>query len=211
MLSKQTLNEFYNALSSCSTHGNNRPLKIFKDNHPEDFSLISSVYHKRCAVGRNLEAMESTNNKVYFCTLTFNDENNDRKEENKRKQAWRFLNNIFEFVLMVEEYGENNGRYHLHLFGTFKNEKTFNDFFAWYETQNVGRCDIKTLTKRNKKKLSKYVCDYTIKQAPRIRRNKRLVALEKSFKRSKTMNNYGFTYYENVYKAEITELIDLPF
>jgi len=78
---------------------------------------------------------------------------------------------------IIEEYGEEKGRYHVHFLGVMKEDKTYLEFHSGWNSYSY----IEGL--RSVKKASKYLCDYVVKQVPRIRRNKRLIDLMKSDKK----------------------------
>ena len=149
-------------------------LKVFKELFPVEYKRFSAVSRKRREVRKSIDAMQILGEEIYFGTLTFNNTKNLNKEEIKRKEAFEKLNGVFEYVLLVEEYGEDNGRYHVHFLGVFRKGMDFNSFVAcWpHSRQNLR------LLKAGEH-IDKYLIKYMIKDLPRLRRNKRLVGLVK--------------------------------
>lgn len=164
------LKEYYEAVFK-SLECDDRYIEDFKENHPIEFSYFSAVARKRKKVRNNLETLKGLGREIYFGTLTFNDRKNGNKIESKEKDAFRFLNSIFEYFLVVEEFGEINERYHLHFVGCFRNGFGFEDFRKWHSRQNLER--VKEIDK-----VCSYLVKYVSKELPRIRRNRALVALD---------------------------------
>ena len=193
------------------------PLKEFAEKYPLEYKHLNKVHHKRVIIRDNLEALKTVGEKIYFGTLTYNEDKDQNKEDSKRKEAFTFLNSLFEFVLLVEEYGEVNGRYHCHFLGTFRKDKGFEDFRKWHSRQNLQElktCD-DTRTRsyfkkeeeascNSEKKAVQYLCKYVSKQIPRIRRNKALVRLEKAYKEHKPLKRTFRTTFNKVMKENVS-------
>jgi hypothetical protein len=139
---------------------------------------MQSILNKRSSIRKDLEFMQSIGyGRVYFGALTFNNELDVKSEKNKRKMAQRYLDKFMPVYEIIEEYGEEKGRYHVHFLGVMKEDKTYLEFHSGWNSYSY----IEGL--RSVKKASKYLCDYVVKQVPRIRRNKRLIDLMKSDKK----------------------------
>jgi len=155
------------------------PMKEFIKEYPLEYKRLSAVHRKRVAINSNVEAMKTLGEVLYFGTLTYDNVKDQNKIETKRKEAFAYLNSLFEFVLLVEEYGEEKERYHVHFVGNFKENRTFNDFVeGWHSRQNLR-------VLREDEHISSYLCKYMSKQLPRIRRNKKLIALEREYHKRK--------------------------
>ena len=140
-----------------------------------------TMYRKRTELNNTIDVMKMLNEPIYWFTLTFNNDKNDNLVTSKRKDATRFLNRICSVYVMVEEYGEDNGRYHIHGFLCFKYGFGVLDFMQWH-----SREDIREL-KTGIKKQIKYLTDYTSKSIPRIRRSRSLSALNTYYKKYKRL------------------------
>ena len=92
------------------------------------------------------------------------------------------LNELFEYVLLVEEYGHDNGRYHIHFLGVFKLD---HDFESFKRTRNHSRQELRLV--KTREKVAQYLCKYLVKDLPRIRRNKKLVALAREYHKAKSL------------------------
>ena len=173
----------YNQLSGC-----NELMDKFKTLHPFEYSVFRKMYVRRTSINESIEAMQFLNDKIYWFTLTFNDKRDKATIQSKRKAATTFLNDLAAFWLLVEEFGEDNGRYHIHGFLVFKYSKSFTDFREWHSRQNIVLLE-------NNKKVSKrvyYLTNYMCKDVPRIRRSKTLVALTKTYHKNKGLIRNGF-------------------
>lgn len=214
-ISFEIVNKYYEALRYSNEYFNELLEKFIKE-YPEEYKHLNKIHHKRCIIRDNLEALKSTGNKIYFGTLTYNEDKDLNEEETKRKEAFMFLNSLFEFVLLVEEYGEDNGRYHCHFLGTFKEGKTFEDFRKWHSRQNLQEVQLNEEVKKNyfkeednekengEKKVIQYLCKYVSKQIPRIRRNKGLIRLEKAYKKAKPLKKTFKPTFKNVMKENVS-------
>lgn len=179
-------NEYFNALYN-QQNGNSEPMKRFRTLHYDFYKIINAMYHKRVKVLRDIEVMrEISCNKVYFGALTFNELKDKNAIETKRKEVFKFLNTIFLCFLVVEEHGEECGRYHCHFVGVFKDGKHFEDLYKWHSREDCQRV-------KSARKVARYLCNYIVKQVPRIRRNKLLIEVSNDFKKRKMWENYGFS------------------
>lgn len=179
------LSDYYKAMEFFS-FGDFDKMDEFKKAHPKEFSRFNQVHQKRAKIRSNLMALKSLNKDLYFGTLTFDEKHDKNTETWKRKQAFQVLNRLFEFVLVVEELGEENGRYHIHFVGVFRDDKNFDDFIkSWHSRQNLEKVE-------NIDKCTAYLVKYVSKALPRIRRNKALVMAEKGYKIGKHMCRIGF-------------------
>ena len=177
-VSEQVRNEYFNALYN-QQFGNTESMKKFREQYPDIYKVINAMYHKRVKVRKDIECMRHySNNKVYFGALTFQESKDQNKDISKRRECFRFLNSVFEMFLLVEEMGTDNGRYHVHYVGVFRSGKTFNDLFAWH-----SREDIQIV--KSSRSVARYLCNYIVKQVPRIRRNKTLVKVSKKYAKYK--------------------------
>lgn len=173
-LNKKILSEYYEAVGDamcCDTF----PMKVFAERYPEAYKHLSAVHRKRATIKRSIEAMRELTEDLYFGTLTYNKVKDSNKITTKRKEAFNTLNRLFEYVVLVEEYGESGNRYHIHFVGMFRVGKTFADFTsAWHSRQNLR-------VLASGENVAQYLCKYFTKDLPRVRRNKSLVRLEKAF------------------------------
>lgn len=193
LIGKETKKEYLSALYNLQ-FGSRTLMADFIKNHPSEYKLITTMYRRRCDLTDTIETMKLLNEPIYWFTLTFNNEKDTNNIETKRKEAQRFLNRICSVYVMVEEYGEDNGRYHIHGFLCFKYGFGFVDFVQWHSRQKIIELD-------NANKRIKYLTDYSTKQAPRIRRSKSLSALYTYFKKHKRMYKlFNSTFVENFNK-----------
>ena len=195
-------NEYFNAIYN-QQNGSNISMNAFRMAHPQEYAVINAMYHKRVKVKKDIDCMLGlSRNKVYFGTLTFDSVNDSKSERTKRKQAWRHLNDCFSMVLVIEENGTDKGRYHIHFVGVFKDGKDFNDFFKWNGREQIERV-------RSKKKVARYLCDYVVKQVPRLRRNKCLIECSKEWKKGASLGNYGFKSLKKEHEDKAFEVLFL--
>jgi hypothetical protein len=177
---EQSLRDFYFYCLSERKRGNYYSLDCFRKWFPKFFNRMQSILNKRSSIKSDLEFMQSLKmGRVYFGALTYNEELDSKSEENKRKMAQRYLDKFMPIYEIIEEYGEEKGRYHVHFLGVMSSDKTYIEFHSGWSSYSY----IEPL--KSVKKASKYLCDYVVKQVPRIRRNKRLITLMKSSKDSK--------------------------
>lgn len=207
-ISKEIIDRFYNCLWSSERQ---KALNCFKIEHPREFSIIFGQYSKRCKLNKNVDALFKLSPDVYWFTLTFNENKDSNNETTKRKEAFNHLNNCFIAFVAVEEYGEDNERYHLHGFGVFRRNKDFKNFTSWHSRQNIKKLCIEN-EKAVKKKI-KYLTNYACKCVPRIRRNKKMVELERGItKAKKLLPTFDCLYQERINKTVLNVLSEeLPF
>lgn len=195
-LTKEVVNQYYEAMRYANEYFN-EPLKEFALKYPLEYKHLCAVHRKRVLVNSNVSAMRLLKEDVYFGTLTYDETKDQNSIKIKRREAFRFLNSLFEFVLLVEEYGEDKGRYHVHFVGNFYEGKGFNDFVnGWHSRQNIELV-------KDDKKVSRYLCKYLCKQLPRIRRNKRLVALESQYRKKRGLDKS----FPSLFKRDMNEKI----
>lgn len=179
IVGEQTRKEYINALYNLQ-FGNKEPMTRFISKYPSEYKLITTMYRRRTDLTDTLETMKMLNDPIYWFTLTFNNDKDSNSIETKRKEAQKFLNRMCSVYVMVEEFGEDNGRYHIHGFLCFKFGFGFVDFIQWHSRQKLIELD-------SGNKRIKYLTDYTSKQAPRIRRSKSLSALYNYYKKNKRL------------------------
>lgn len=170
-LTEDIKREWFHAILLDNLHLTNEHTKAFKCLHNEEYNLLHSFYRLRHDLNADIDLMAAVGSCHWF-TLTFDNKRDKALVSSKRKTATRFLNEIFLLYEMVEEYGEDNGRYHIHGFGVFREGKGFKDFIKW-----PCRTKIQDLNKSNLKKKVKYLTKYAVKSLPRRRRSKNLVYL----------------------------------
>lgn len=178
-ISEKVLNEWYGAVRMANEHFCNKGIEEFRLNYPLEYRHISSFFRLRTVLKGDIDALSYLGEVKWF-TLTYNEEKDKNKENTKRKNAFKFLNSVFVAFLLVEEHGEEKGRYHVHGFGVFKDSNSFESFRKWHSGQNI-----KTLNGNELFKKVKYLTKYAVKQLPRVRRSKTLIAYEKLFKSMK--------------------------
>ena len=174
-------------------------------NSVEEFQKITAMYRKRGVLKDCLNAMQDMNELVYWFTLTFNNKKDLNNVESKRKDAQRFLNKICICYVMVEEYGEDNGRYHIHGFLCFKYGFGFVDFCEWHSRQKIELMDDSKL-----KKKVRYLTKYAVKQVPRIRKSKTMVQLTKYTSKRKRLKRTFPCLYEEDFKQVVASVVN-PF
>ena len=189
-----------------SASGYNAPTQRFKEQHPEEYKLFTAMYRKRTDIKSTIETMEDLGVPIYWFTLTFNEEKDkNENEETKLKRAQQFLYEIAPINLMVEEYGSEKERYHIHGFLVFKPGCGFEDFRKWHSRQQLIE-----LKKKNIKARIRYLTNYSVKQVPRLRRSKMLCKL---WNYKKSMNSIRNNFY-STYMEGFDKLVDnliLPF
>lgn len=199
-ISQELKNEYFNALYN-QQNGNNEPMKRFKLAHVDFYRIINAMYHKRVKVLHDIKVMRDlSHNKVYFGSLTFNELKDKNQEKTKRKEVFTFLNTIFLCFLVVEEYGEDNGRYHIHYVGIFKDNKHFEDLQGWHSREDIQRV-------KSARSVARYLCNYIVKAVPRIRRNKLLIEMSTKAKKAQMWRNYGFKGFAEETKREMFETL----
>lgn len=176
------LKRYYRAMHEACDYANYDELEDFRKSYPKEFSFLNKVHKRRTDVGLSIKVMQEHLAKpLYFGTLTFNKGKDKNKVSSKRKEAFIKLNKLFECFLLVEEYGEKKGRYHIHFIGVFKDGFGFDNFKKfWHSRQNIEEVD-------DPKKAGQYLVKYVCKEIPRLRRNKALIRLENAYKRGKRL------------------------
>lgn len=193
-INEDILKEWTNAQMSAS-NGHYQSLGIFRQKYPNEFKHLQSMSSKRKEIITAIEIM-SCLGVVHWITLTFDNEQDAHKEVCKRKQAWQLLNKYCGAVLMVEEYGEDNGRYHIHALGTWRNyDLLYSDFYQEWSSRST----IEKLEQWKYKKKAKYLTKYVVKDVPRLRRNKVLLNAQKLYKKYVSMKHYRFASLSEKY------------
>lgn len=207
-VSNQALERYIHALNQRSIFGHYEIINDYKNEYPEEYRFLSSMSNKRSKIMHNIYFMLGYSKNVCFGALTFDNEHDLSSEENKRKQAVRHLNDNMHCWLLIEEYGEDNGRYHCHYIGILKagiTYKAFNESWHSYSfIEKVKSC----------RKTARYLSDYTSKQVPRLRRSKSLVEGVKLNDKIVRWTNLQFPSIAEEYQAKLGDLIkdwDLPF
>lgn len=176
---KSILDAYFNAVFISNFYFDSSELKAFKGEYPTEYKVLNAFYRVRSKLNKDLTIMKAVGEVQWF-TLTFDNKHDRALITTKRKNAERFLNSVFAIYEMVEEFGNDNNRYHIHGFGIFKDNKGFEDFRQW-----PCRQKIENLTESKFKKKIKYLTDYAVKDLPRLRRSKslnNLLHLEGDFK-----------------------------
>lgn len=178
---------WFRAILVDSCNWNNNRVKAFKEMYPKEYFYLHGFYRVRSELNRDVAIMQDAGVCQWF-TLTFDNKRDKSLVSSKRKSATKFLNDLFIVYEMVEEYGEDNGRYHIHGFGVFREGKGFNDFRRW-----PCRCKIQALESAALKKKIKYLTKYAVKDLPRLRRSKNFVKLVKIATKYKGLKRNDFT------------------
>ena len=202
VVSKEIRKEYISALYNLQ-FGSKSLMADFIAKYPSEYKLITTMYRRRCDLTDTLETMRLLKEPIYWFTLTFNNEKDTNNIETKRKDAQRFLNRMCSVYVMVEEYGEDNGRYHIHGFLCFKYGFGFADFVQWHSRQKIIELD-------NGNKRIKYLTDYSSKQAPRIRRSRSLSALYTYFKKHKRMYKLFNSTFLDGFNKQVANIVN-PF
>jgi len=185
LLNKEVIKEYYNCVYEASL-GEYQPMKDFQRVHPLEYRRFNAVHRKRTRIKHCIASMKVVAPKVYFGCLTFKKEKDENKITTKRKEAFKTLNSLFEYVLLIEELGSKKERYHVHFLATFKEGKNFQDFRRiWHSRQNLREL-------QDNENVSQYMCKYLSKDLPRVRCNKALVRLEKAYRSGLIMERDKF-------------------
>ena len=203
-LNAQVLKEWQNAVIN-SQFGFHGLVEEFQKRHPQEYKIISSMYRKRVVLKDCLAMMQDMNEPIYWFTLTFNNKKDLNNITSKRKDAQRFLNRICICYVMVEEFGEDNGRYHIHGFLCFKYGCGFIDFVEWHSRQKI-----ELMEDRKLKKKVRYLTKYAVKQVPRIRKSKTMVQLVKFYRKEKRLKSSFPSLYEEDFKQVVASVVN-PF
>ena len=207
----ETIMSFFYWCLDYAKHTEQRPMNIFKFMFPDVYHRIMSTLSKRSELKKNIEfMMVVSGGLVYFGDLTFDNEHISREEEDLRRKAIRYLNKYCKLWTMVEEHGEQNGRYHIHWIAVFKDKKTPKML------QEEWPCFAHYSRVKSVHGTAKYLCNYVSKQVPRIRRNKDLVQCMKLYKDVKHLDYLQLTCIADKKYCDVLKIIDgdvsgLPF
>lgn len=210
-ITEEQYSEWRNAICNASV-GNSKSINEFANNYPELYKHISSMLRKRTKLKSTIGAYKSISDYIYWGALTWSEEHYELNEKTKRKQALRFFDKFFKLYTFVEEYGEEHGRYHIHFLGILKDKSITFDMMraSWHSYMQIECLKPYEVTKK-----IKYITKYAVKQVPRVRMDKRSVALLKDFKKYKHMKNLGFEFFEGEYSKLISDIKEpvneLPF
>lgn len=182
-IDKTIIEAYFRALDSDSANLNSVCIKRFREKHDDVYRYLHAFYRLRCEMYKDIKIMDCLGRVEWF-TLTFDNKRDKALISSKRKSATRFLNDLFIAYEMIEEFGDDNGRYHIHGFGVFKDNKGFNDFVKWPSRQKI-----ETLREYNLRKKVKYLTAYASKCLPRRRRSKTLVYLSTEWNKHKGLKN----------------------
>lgn len=183
-VSEEIKKEWYDALSKDSLFLTNKYTKEFRERHEDLYCLFHSFYRLRVELKKDVESMRFIGD-VQWLTLTFDNKHDKNMIATKRKQATRFLNELFLCYVMVEEYGEDNNRYHIHGFGVYRDNKSFEDFRKWPSRQKI-----ETMNEVKARKKIKYLTNYMIKSIPRLRRSKNMCFIRNRFDSANKLNHF---------------------
>lgn len=208
-ITQEKLTRYFHAIDQRGLFGRYVALNDFKNDNPEEYQFLMSMSNKRREIKDNALFMMSYSDKVCFGALTFDDSHDSSSESNKRKQAIRHLNEYMNCWLLVEEYGDENGRYHCHFIGVLKNGIKYSEFnSSWHSFAFIEKV-------KSRRKTAKYLCEYTSKQVPRLRRSKSLITCMKHYVKARKWNYLGFDSLAHEHIQELNRLTDdwndLPF
>ena len=202
LINKDIVKEYYECVRA-SCFGEYEAMKQFQKKYPLQYSRFQAVHRKRTRIKSCIGAMKIVSNEIYFGTLTFNDSKNENKRSTKRKEAFKKLNALCEYVVLIEEFGEKNGRYHIHFIATLKKGENFHSFRRiWHSRQNLRLL-------QDNENVAQYMCKYLSKDLPRVRCNKPLVALEKAYKRGVVMERDKFYDLGTKYQVQKTHSLNV--
>lgn len=205
-ITEQQYKEWNNAIINAGL-GSNISLKQFQLDYPDLYRHMTSMLRKRTKLNKAIAAMTSMSPYLYWGSLTFNEEEEIKEEKTKRKQAIRFLNRFFRLWLMVEEYGTEGGRYHIHFLAVLKDYTDYEVIRSkWHSF-----VQIELLKTYDYKRKVKYLTKYAVKQVPRIRLSKRTALLLKDYMKRNGWLIHHFNFYETEYFRNNDDVIDLPF
>lgn len=209
---EQSLRDFYFYCLKCRNEGNYYALDKFKEWFPRMFHDMQAILNKRTLIRRDLEIMKAVSRRVVFGSLTFSEGNLRDNEYNMRKKAQRYLDKCMTVYEIVEEHGtKNTERYHVHYLGVLRDDLTYIDFHNGWE--DITYIEAVKSGKKDLKKVSKYLCDYIIKQVPTIRRNARLrelIKMYQAYEREKDIQEQNVKWLEIQYFM-CNQDNDLPF
>lgn len=187
IISQEIIEAYFEAKDNDSYNRDGYYMKKFKELYPKEYYFLNSHFRLRTEMNRDTKIMAKLG-LLHWFTLTFNNEKDSCLITTKRKQATSFLNDLFISYEMVEEYGSENERYHIHGFGVFREGKGFDDFRQWHSRQKIEE-----ITDEKIRSKIKYLTKYAVKDLPRIRRSKSLCYLVNHYKRTNSLDKVGFT------------------
>lgn len=195
-----------NAIINASL-GSNQTLKEFAQLYPDLYRYLTAMLRKRTKIKMTLSAMSTITDKIYWGALTFNEEETDKLESTKRKQVLRFLDKYFKVFCFVEEYGEENDRYHIHFFGVMRKPTDYECMRQdWHSF-----LFIELLKPYEYKRKAKYLTKYAVKSVPRVRMSKRCIELVKDYRKLKSFRQSHFDFYDETYWRNAIDVVDTPF
>ena len=203
VITEQIRKEYLSALYNFQ-NGSKDLMPLFISKYPNEYKLIMTMYRKRTELNNTIEVMKLLNEPIHWFTLTFNNDKDTNSTETKRKEAQRFLNRYCSVYVMVEEYGEENGRYHIHGFLSFKYGYDWQVFQEWHSRQECY------LLEKGIKKRVKYLTDYMCKSVPRIRRSKSLSVLNAYFKKHKRLYKLFPSTFTSAFNQQVANVVN-PF
>lgn len=208
-LKKSIFQEWENCLTEYYKFGDDSAMNKFKDKYPSDYSILRKMSLKRISIKDTIEPLFLLGESVFWFTLTFKNSKDSNSIRYKKEEAQNFLNSLCGLYLMVEEFGEDNNRYHIHGFCVpmykFTSDYEFLCAFnTWHSRTKLFK--IKN-TSLGLKKI-KYISKYIVKDIPKIRRSKgmsKLYNFYKSIKRlRRTFNCLFIDRLQEFYGSEIT-------
>lgn len=150
----------------------------FKNTYPVEYKQLTSIYNARSKLYKCIKLLNYCDD-VYFGTITFNELKDKNSISSKRKETFKFLNTIYRCFVLIEEFGELNGRYHIHYIATKDINYSFQKFLSWHSYHQ--------LTKVYNYNVDMYLSNYVSKGAPRIRKNKNMIKLCNYYKHLKRL------------------------
>lgn len=167
--------------------GDDYGIKKFSKNYPTEYSTYRKMSLKRIAIKDTIEPIFVLDLPLYWITLTFNNKKDKNSELYKLKETKSFLNEISPLWLVIEEYGEDNKRYHIHGFicpkMNISREKFFSKFRNWHSRQKI--IELKNVNSGLKR--VKYLSKYIVKQVPHLRRSRDMSKLFNFYKSIKKL------------------------
>lgn len=162
----EIITKYFQAVKEAAKWCDYSAMREFKRQFPDYFKHFSAVHRKRVAIHQCINAMSEVGAQLKWGTLTFKNSKDKNKVECKRKEAFKLLNTVFKYILLVEEYGGEHGRYHIHFIASFKYDHDFNDFVKFWHSRQELR-DLKA-----DDDIAKYLCKYFTKDLPRVRKTR---------------------------------------
>lgn len=210
---EQSKRDFYFYCLKKRNNGVYYPLDKFKEWFPKDFRTLQTILNKRSIIKEDLTIMKTISKRVVFGSLTFSEKNLLPREDLMKRKAQRYLDKCLTLYDIVEEHGTLKGRYHVHYLGILKDNLTYIDFHNGWE--DISYIEAVKSSKKDIKKVSKYLCDYVVKQVPKIRRTKQFTKVKKLYKEYTKLIEHGedveasFKWLEIMKACAIEE--ELPF